>query len=619
MSLARHSKNLLAILLALMLVASLALLSGCKVSEVLNEKTEDPECEQIDENEEPRYNSVADAEEDETKTSSRVSNSEKIDDQKAVKPVYEETVESEEDTEERDQDDSASNLPATSGLKATKKDDSTQTGDDADGDASSETDDEGEEESDEATGNESVGGGDTQGGNDATGGTGGSAKIYDDGEYTELPEGVNSVAACGQYATIVQMLCGKGGLAAADKKWLTTMEASAAFADEETEGVSTVATGWSGDGSEAGSAKIQALIEAAPDCVLLESGSASLTEAEQEQLVAEGISVLVVPDLGEVDTADEDIVTAVNIVAELLKDAATTYDASAQAATYTKLREATLDSCLTANGGYSIKQVGGTSYSYIYQGTGTHGTATTNISSNLYVTAFVDSWTTATNATSTAQRSYAGLTLHLHDEIIDASEGMGLSAQATSDNFMLLDYYLQVSGVMNNAYDSARPALATSGGSSGAYMIIAGTGENLVADSTTYAKRSAPSALWFSKTGSTTANSWTTVGDVSYPALITRTEEQAVAITTSASRSNGLYNVGQSYEVWVLPEGLAGSWADGTVESFLAAPWAYCMFQLGQDLGTASDYVDTFYEVFYRAAAEDVVQNYQTVYTATCP
>jgi hypothetical protein len=75
----------------------------------------------------------------------------------------------------------------------------------------------------------------------------------------------------------------------------------------------------------------------------------------------------------------------------------------------------------------------------------------------------------------------------------------------------------------------------------------------------------------------------------------------------------------QPFEAWVLPSGLAGSWADGTIESFLAAPWAYCMFQQGKDLTASSTYVNEFYNTFYRTGAANIVSGYGEVYQASCP
>lgn len=620
-TLASAARRMTAVVLALCLCAPGALLSGCKYTDVLTEHIEDPVNGQLDETAEPLYQDVADAEEDPTRTSSKVSASDRVDDQKRTRPNYDENQDRDDETEDRQNDATSSNTQAAVSGTLPSEGEETSTADEEEGDddGPSEGEEQGDEPSDEADASDSVPGDDGQGGDEATGGTGGPGKVYDDGTYTELPTDVGTVAAVGQYATIVQMLCGAGGLVAADRKWINTVSASAAFPDEETEGISRVRAGWSGDGTAPASAKMSTLIAAAPDAVLYESGSNALTEEQQEQLVEEGIDVVVVPQLGRVDTPDADVLTAVNVVAELLKKAETTYDASAMASTYAKLHDATLDACLTANGGYTAKMVGGATQSFIYQGTDVRGTATTNLSNNRYVTSFVDSWTSAVRTYTTAVRRYSGARLYLDGETMDASEGMGLSAAGTTDNFMLLDYYLQVSGVMNNAYDTSRPAVSGTEEGSAPYLVIPGTGESLAADSTLYTQRTAPSALWLSLSAYGTSSTWTTVGDVTYPALLCRTEAMAKKVAASAARTNGLYNVGQPYEVWVLPSGLAGSWADGTVESFLAAPWTYCMFQLGQDLATCSEYASSYYLTFYRCEADDIIENYHTVYQAVCP
>jgi hypothetical protein len=103
------------------------------------------------------------------------------------------------------------------------------------------------------------------------------------------------------------------------------------------------------------------------------------------------------------------------------------------------------------------------------------------------------------------------------------------------------------------------------------------------------------------------------IGDADFPAVISRNEEYARKIRKSAEKDDGFYNVGQDYDVYVLPEGLAGSWADGHVESFLAAPWAYGMFQEGGSPARAAVYADSFYRTFYRTNDSGSIQNWGLV------
>ncbi|MGN0077171.1 MAG: hypothetical protein ACI36V_00100, partial [Coriobacteriales bacterium] len=327
------------------------------------------------------------------------------------------------------------------------------------------------------------------------------------------------------------------------------------------------------------------------------------------------------------DTEDGSITQAVKLVGQLLKDSSlATYDTQAAAEAYAKLHDGAISTCLKANGGYSVKMIGGTSYSYIYQdpsGKG-KGTSTTSLSGTMLTTAFIDSWTTSLKVSSEANRSYSTATpLYLDGQAMDSSGGAGLSVRAGANAFVLMDYYLQVAGVVDNSFDGARPRNADSGKSL-PYLVVPGAYASLVTSSSSakLTMRNAPSALWYSPGSYSGSGSWVTVGDESFPYLLARSETLAKKVTASAGKLNGLYNVGQAYQVAVVPQGLCGSWADGTVESFLLAPWAFCMFQEEGDLAECSSMVSSFYETFYRCdegAGADLVDGYKQVYQATCP
>lgn len=106
------------------------------------------------------------------------------------------------------------------------------------------------------------------------------------GNYVDAPK-VGTIAAHGSAAVLVQMIGGKGALAAADNTLLSGGFATV-FADE---GASAVKTGWSGDGSEKGSIKTSAIIESGADVVLVESSS-ELTAAEKAALNKGGVKVM---------------------------------------------------------------------------------------------------------------------------------------------------------------------------------------------------------------------------------------------------------------------------------------------------------------------------------------
>lgn len=584
----------------------------------MTEHIEDEEIGALDPDAEPLYRDVPGAPEDPTRTSSHVSDSERIDDQTQTLPDYDKQQQNDEQTDNRDKDeDSANTQNATKGDDESPDDGENSTVGAGDGQSDRQSGNGAGEGS--STTDDTAQGGDNQTGDpNNSGGIGGAGKVFDPtGSAEDLPENTKSVAACGQYATIVEMLAGKGALVAADSDWMSRVSSKGLFPGE---GVEALAVGWTGDAEGGYAIDVDALIAAKPDAVLADGVVVSLTDAEQQALTGAGVNVVTVPVLGASDTADENIVAAVNTVGELLRNADCQYDTAKMASMYETMHDNAIQTCKANNGGYSFKSIYGTTYSGIYQGTSISGEQTTEQSSNRWVTSFVDGWTYDVAPSSTAVRSYGNATLYLNGRVMDSSDGAGTSATGTTQNFMLLDYYLQVGGVTNNAYESAKPALSGEGATR-PYLVVPGDTKSLITSQTSFVSRTAPSALWFSPTTLDINTSWSTVGNADYPCLIARTDDIAQSIIRSANKTNGLYNVGQPYTVRVCPSGLAGSWSRGTVESFLMAPWAFCAFQSGGDLSAAETYANDYYSTFYRysSAASSAIDDFNASYPATCP
>lgn len=424
------------------------------------------------------------------------------------------------------------------------------------------------------------------------------------------------MAASGQYALIAQMLGGQGALGGADTAWLADVQAKGLFPDE---GIESIPAVWGGDGS----LDMDALVASDADALLVDGVETALTAEQSDAVLAAGIDIVSVPALGEAYASDSDVVTAVKVVGQILSGHASraSYDTAAMVERYLELHDTALQGCVNANGGYSYKMVAGTAYQGIYQGTNATGEPTANLSSVRFSTACIDSWTSASSSSCTAIRAFSSSYLYLDGETVDTSDGVGLSATVLSGSFALCDYYLQTAGVVNNAYDTARPA--SSDGSSAMtlpYAVVPGDDKGLVSRS--LGTRRVPSALWYPVDGVAFGSMWATVGDESFPAVIARTSDIARNVTASASKANGLYNVGQGYDVYTVPTGMAGSWLDGTVESYLLAPWAYGMFQEGGSIGTAAEWIDGFYRLFYRvegASSSGIVEGLGEVSRASCP
>jgi hypothetical protein len=504
-------------------------------------------------------------------------------------------------------------------------------------------------------------------GGENTGGRGGIGSVYNDATYAELPAGTRTVAAVGDYALIVQMLAGKGALVAADANWLGKVQALvAAGAAFQGEGLDKVKATWSGDGKTAGNANIDALIAAKPDVVLVGSNTSTLTQPECDRLVAAGINVVVMPAIGVLNAADKDILTAVRVVGKLLERHVNPYTnmtALAMASEYIRQHDDAINNTLSANGGYSYKISGSRSYPFIYQD-GSHllyGTPTTWLSNNRYYTAYADSWVSSPISSAWTDRgigpsqSYITSdrieTINLHDSELVEIDGFALCGYSsnTGQAFAVLQYYLQCAGVIDygsNGYASQytnTPNFPSKPYAIGSLPLFGEEGRYSVRISSTNGSSDifwgyASSLRFYDSFGihsirngasETVTLSGTYIGDPVYPAVITRDANIARRITDSANKVYGYYNVRgladmdrtQLYEAWVVPSGLAGSWVDGNVESFLIAPWAYSMFQMGKDITACTTYVNDFYSAFYRAGAAGIVSDYGNdgIFHAYCP
>lgn len=432
-----------------------------------------------------------------------------------------------------------------------------------------------------------------------TSGNGGNTSIYDDEGYKkELPH-VGHIAATGQYAVIVQMVGGKSALAAADADCLASLKSSGAF---EGEGVEKVNTGWSGDGTDADEANVKAIRSSGAQVVLIPRGSSTLSEKQISSL-GEKITVVYMPALGKSDTSDTDITKAVQVIGEILK-ADTGNKSASMADRYVAFHDKVINECKSRNGGYSYKSMEGTSYEFIYQGSDRNKGTGSATKQAIKATAYIDSWLDY-SGTYTAQQSWLSYKGGMNGKKVDLDGGVGLSAKG-KNAFNLYEYYLQASGVMDscgktpgNYWPGKRQAIIPCNVKGGI------KGSELAAFTT---NGSYP--LHFRKGGGqgTTASEWTDVGDSFMPGVMARTEKIAKKLVASANSSNGFYHTGKSYKVYVVPEGIAGSWARGTVESCLLSAWAQC--QIAGKLGTSDykSYVSDFYKTFYRCDLDKAVE-----------
>lgn len=587
------------VMLIALLVVSTSVLSGCKYTDVLTQHIEDPVNGTLDQNAKPIYKDVANA-----KKANRVSTHEgktrNKDRQKQQKPQYSKNAKSDQKTDKRKQTTKSSHdQNATEGTKTSQKKTGRTKQTDKTSKSKRNSGTSQKSSKSKAKSKTSKANGSTQGKGKAknnkktkTASNGGKGKIYSDGTYQTLPSNVKTVAAAGQYASLVQMFAGQDGrhLVAADSAWLARAKKFGAFKGE---GIEKVKTGWSSSDNgqnssgSAANADVNAIIKAKPDVVLVDGNDedSNLSSGAKKKLTKAGVDVLTMPQLGTSFTCDADIKQAAKIVGRVLSDKTGGYSKQ-MADAYISYH----DQLISSNGDYWYKP--GKAYRY-QKGESKAGNAQTGA----VTTAFVDHMAKTNSATTKADRMYSPYggskddALYLNGETIDVRDGVGMSIAGTG--YALMDYYLQLAGVVDNSYEDVQPATK-------AYPIVAGQDAKGLVDG---ANRQTPSALWYAPYTDAAVQ---TVGDEVYPAIVSRDRSIATTIKTSANRPNGLYNVGQAYDIYVMPEGMSGNWADGTVESFLIQPWANACLTSSSvsssNKNAVRESAQSFYETFYRAS-----------------
>ena len=459
-------------------------------------------------------------------------------------------------------------------------------------------------------------------GSDATGNTG--TMSGEDGDYSELPY-AKKIAAAGQYATIVQSLGGKGALAAANGQWKTDMQSKGVYPGEldEVVGISE----W-GDGTTMNASVVQAIIDSGADTVLTSNTYGGVTQSCANALMEAGINVVVMPTLGVTDALDADIENAVQIVGALLEGAQAEgvieFDGPAMAARWKQVKQACIDGVSAARGtsGLATTLLNGYSYNRKYQGSPTSSDGVIPDSATRIYSTFIDSWDSScagtlsvwnartasyrgtypmqewSNGMDSASAEWWAYEISMRDVFIG---GIGLAAQssgkAKNNLFSLYQYYYQLAGLADpQVYFEAN---RDNGAIYGSY------------------------ALWGHQSSADTINAGDTfaLGDEEFPALVVRDVGIASKVQASAQYEDqanlrvGAYNYGKSYTILIMPEGASGSWADGTFESYLMIPWAYCgtQYALGHisDISSCDSYVQAFYQEFYRCDDfSSSVQNY---------
>lgn len=252
-------------------------------------------------------------------------------------------------------------------------------------------------------------------------------QIYDtDGNLIALPDSVNTIVAAGEAALITQMLGGEGVLLGSSSDFLGNTLVQSVFADE---GIATVSTLWSGDGSSPMSDEsFEELLELNPDCVLEISGETNFSSSQESALKEAQIYIVTLPAL----TTSAYIQTAVETVGQLLDDHAVGDTTSVQLAEqYVAYEEELVAEVQEKKGTFHKLKYGSAWGDYFTN-------ITTSISDGDYSMILWD-WDDSFSFT----YSYDGV------DYISQSGGAVTNAQVRGTPAA---YYLAVAGVMNTYY-----------------------------------------------------------------------------------------------------------------------------------------------------------------------
>ena len=390
------------------------------------------------------------------------------------------------------------------------------------------------------------------------------------GRAVTLPENVETVTAVRWAAQMVEMLGGSGRLAAADSDLLSSSLASATFSD-----LSGVKPLWAGDGSGSMSdSNFETLLTLHPDVCFEISGENTFTNSQIAQLEEAGIAYVVLPKLNSVANLD----TALSIMVQILDtNHSTGESASTIARSYSSWVSSTVNTVKSKTSDQALTSlyIAGWDVNAQYILNNTHGISFPTGQGLAYAysplkTQFLTTFMTAANITNESTRIAS---LYRDTDYLYVTP-------------MFQQFMPTVSGKMATYYDS--------------------TG-----------KTAASKELFVSR--SIGGSTYYELGNSSYPAIIAASADvkkqieenfywQAHELTDTgyyvADGMNFYHGVAGEYDIYVLPQGMC-DWADGSLESPLAAYWLACEFDGAYTLDEVKSQTQSFYQTFFGVTLSD--------------
>ena len=442
---------------------------------------------------------------------------------------------------------------------------------------------------------------------------------YDAADPTADPPKADKIAAFGPAATIVQMIGGKGALAATDSD-----TAASKFADVFADSMGEIAVGWSGDGADASDMNVDAIVSSGAKTILVYMGDYldGLSDADRQALSKAGITLTVIYPLNSSGNIKRDVEVVGQVLSES-KNIQHAGNTERRASDYASFHDRVVKAAADAHGGLAGDTV--------YQTGGDDDVPGFSSESPKY-TLLVDAFD--------ASASYTG------SEISGwkPSDGLAFASGGYSDT--PVSYYIQAGGLVNTI------AERTNSTASGEYVVWQFTansfkfkrrdwnGGSVTDDASTIASDSLSLVTTPYDEHAMFAYGQS-LGTDAFPRLVAKSSSIRQELLTNSADPNGLYHpygfldfdAGSAYssfgpvsaviaclgvngassgneniyasgsidedDVVVNPTGLFSDWTAGTVESFLESAWANDVVLDGGSKVDWQGCVNDFYSEFY--------------------
>ena len=441
-------------------------------------------------------------------------------------------------------------------------------------------------------------------------------RTYDSryGDTEDLPDDATTVAAIGELATMTQVLGKTGTLVGSSEDYLAQDAIKAVFADK---GVKKIKAIWSGDGTKTTGKEVDAIIDLAPDALVVYPGQLT---SKQERVIAQNCpetAVITAPQ----PTSMDNIKAGMSILAKLLKKST---DGQSQdiRKEYDKFVDDVVDEAQDSHGG------GVVTYDAIDYNSSdeTNPAKASNLSdTDPLWTLYISNWDEDARVTAT----YQGSTLFTDT---------GAAYTRTGWAWSPLSYFMSVGGVINNA--AAYGSLSTN-----TVQPVLGINENQVSfkwndfSVDTDEKRGGGSFTRYrayhvlmnarDAADSSVASETHPLGSDDFDTVIVKNKSIKDALKEARDEEDGLYTMYESattgqttgygrvvngkegksivwttvkgdagYKILVNPCGYVGSWTDGSLESPLEALWVASEFH-GHPVSSLEEKIEEFYDTFY--------------------